>query len=279
MSLVVHSQVELQMALRGKTQVGFVPTMGALHEGHASLLRECRSQSETAVLSIFVNPTQFGPNEDLAKYPRTFESDLALARREKIDIVFAPTVDTIYPQGWNTFIDVQGVTEPWCGKYRPGHFRGVTTVVYRLFQLVNPQKAFFGQKDLQQCLVLQRMVTDLGLPVELIIGETVREEDGLALSSRNRYLSKEEREKATIIFRALQAAKTSFQKGEKRARKIEESALQILSQESQFQVQYCELRSFPDLADVQELQGVGALAIAGFLGKTRLIDNVILGEE
>lgn len=276
MTLLARSLEELQMALKGKKNVGFVPTMGALHEGHASLLKECREQSDTAVLSIFVNPTQFGPKEDLAKYPRTLESDFALARREKIDVVFAPSVETIYPPGWNTFIEVQGVTEPWCGKYRPGHFRGVATVVYRLFSLVRPQKAFFGQKDLQQCLVLQRMVTDLGLPVELIIGETVREEDGLALSSRNRYLSAEERSKATIIYRALQAAKTDFQKGERDARRLEQAALNVLNAESSFETQYCELRSFPDLLSVDQVQGVGALAIAGFLGKTRLIDNVIL---
>ncbi len=276
MTMLVRSLEELQFALRGKKNIGFVPTMGALHEGHAALMKECRTQSDTAVLSVFVNPTQFGPTEDLSKYPRTLEADFALASREQMDIVFAPTVETIYPPGWNTFIEVEGVTEPWCGKFRPGHFRGVATVVHRLFSLVRPQKAFFGQKDLQQCLVLQRMVTDLGLPIELIIGETVRESDGLALSSRNRYLSPEERAKATVIYRALQAARAAFDQGERGARILENNALRVLQAEPQFQTQYCELRSFPDLTPVDHLQSTGALAIAGFLGKTRLIDNVIL---
>jgi pantoate--beta-alanine ligase len=276
MTLLVHSLEELQFALRGKKNIGFVPTMGALHEGHASLMKECRAQSDTAVMSVFVNPTQFGPTEDLAKYPRTLDADFALASREKLDIVFAPTVETIYPRGWNTFIEVEGVTEPWCGKFRPGHFRGVATVVHRLFSLVRPQKAFFGQKDLQQCLVLQRMVTDLGLPIELIIGETVRETDGLALSSRNRYLSPEERAKATVIFRALQAARAAFDQGERGARILEQIAFSVLQSERDFQTQYCELRSFPDLLSVEHLQNTSALAIAGYLGKTRLIDNTIL---
>jgi pantoate--beta-alanine ligase len=277
MTLLVHSHEELQMALKGKKNIGFVPTMGALHEGHASLLEECKKENEVSVLSVFVNPTQFGPKEDFSRYPRTLAADLEIAKRSRVDILFAPTVDTIYPNGWNTFIEVSGVSEPWCGAYRPGHFRGVATVVYRLFSLVKPARAYFGQKDLQQCLVLQRMVRDLDLPIELMIGATIRENDGLAKSSRNRYLSPEERRDATVIFRALKAAEEIFQKGERNPEKIEESAKKVLAEVASFQVQYCEIRSFPDLEKVSNIEESAALGIAGYLGKTRLIDNTLLG--
>lgn len=205
--IVVSTQEELRAVIPKGKKVGFVPTMGALHEGHASLLKQARAETDFVVLSIFVNPTQFGPNEDFSKYPRTLENDLEIAKQAGVDLVFTPTAEIIYPKGWSTFIEVEKLTDSLCGKFRPGHFRGVTTVVYRLFQLVKPHVAFFGQKDLQQCLVIQKMVKDLELPVEIRISPTVREKDGLAMSSRNRYLSPTEREMALVISRALFAVK------------------------------------------------------------------------
>jgi pantoate--beta-alanine ligase len=256
--------------------IGFVPTMGALHEGHGMLLERCAEECPVRVLSIFVNPTQFGPNEDFSRYPRTFEADLELARSCGTQYVFAPTQEVIYPEGFSTYIDVARVSEPLCGKFRPGHFRGVATVVNRLFQIVRPQVAYFGQKDLQQCLVIDRMVRDLELPVKLAICPTVREEDGMAKSSRNRYLSTEERVRATVIWRALEAARIAFAGGERDAGKLASIARDVLVSVPEFATQYCEVRSLPLLGEISRIEGPAALAIAGFLGKTRLIDNLIL---
>jgi pantoate--beta-alanine ligase len=279
---LVHSAEELRALLAthraAGEMIGFVPTMGALHEGHASLLRQSKRENPVTVLSVFVNPTQFGPNEDFSRYPRTLESDCEIARREGVSYVFAPDANEMYPEGFSTFVEVEGVTAPLCGSFRPGHFRGVTTVVYRLFALVQPTAAYFGQKDLQQCLVVQRMVKDLLLPVRVEIVPTVRESDGLALSSRNRYLSAEEREKALVIFRALQEVKTAVAGGERSVKALLDKALAEFAKTPEFQVQYCEIRSFPDLKEVSRLDGPAAMAVAGFMGKTRLIDNILLNE-
>jgi pantoate--beta-alanine ligase len=276
---VLHSAEELRFALeayRAKS-IGFVPTMGALHEGHASLIRRSAEENPCTVLSIFVNPTQFGPTEDFSRYPRTLEEDCRLAESEGAAFVFAPDLAEIYPPGWSTFIEVEKVAAPLCGKFRPGHFRGVATVVHRLFSLVAPSVAYFGQKDLQQCLVIQRMVRDLGLPVRIEICPTVRESDGLALSSRNRYLSPEERAKATVIYRALQAAEQSFRDGERSVAALMAEAGRELGKVPEFELQYAEIRSLPDLGEIARVEGQSAFVVAGFLGKTRLIDNVILG--
>jgi pantoate--beta-alanine ligase len=254
---------------------GFVPTMGALHEGHATLLRRSVEENSHTTLSIFVNPTQFGPKEDFSKYPRTLEADLAVAELAGVDYVYVPKLEEIYIPGHSTFIEVQGVSEPWCGKFRPGHFRGVATVVQRLFQLVQPEKAYFGQKDLQQCLVIGRMARDLGLPVKMVAVPTVRESDGLALSSRNRYLSAEERQKATVIFRALEAARLAYEAGERNAHSLQEKVQAVLATTPEFQPQYAEVRSLPNLDAVEQIKVPAAIAIAGYLGTTRLIDNHI----
>lgn len=278
---VIRGAEELAQAMaahhsRGEL-VGFVPTMGALHEGHAQLLRRASEECPVSVLSIFVNPTQFGPSEDFSRYPRTFEADVELAAKCGVQYVFAPEPETIYPKGWSTFLDVAGVSEPLCGAHRPGHFRGVATVVYRLFSLVRPQVAYFGQKDLQQCLVIERMARDLALPVKIAICPTLREADGLAMSSRNRYLSQEERAKATVIFRAMETVRLAFESGERSVEKLLAHAHQCFQAVPEFSVQYAEIRSLPHLQPLERVEGAAALAIAGFLGKTRLIDNLVLG--
>lgn len=256
--------------------IGFVPTMGALHEGHGMLMERCAEECPVRVLSIFVNPTQFGPNEDFSVYPRTFEADVELARAKGMQYVFAPSLEVIYPESFSTFIDVAKVSEPLCGTFRPGHFRGVATVVHRLFQILHPQIAYFGQKDLQQCLVIDRMAKDLELATKIAICPTVREADGLAKSSRNRYLSAEERAKSTVIFRAMSRVGRAFEEGERSVKALERLARDELTNVSDFKPQYCEIRSLPNLAAITEITAPSALAIAGYLGKTRLIDNLIL---
>lgn len=254
---------------------GFVPTMGALHEGHATLIRRSAEENRSTVVSIYVNPTQFGPKEDFSKYPRTLEADLEVAELAGATHAYAPETEEIYIPGHSTFIEVQGVSEPWCGRFRPGHFRGVATVVQRLFQLVQPDKAYFGQKDLQQCLVIGRMVKDLQLPVKMIAVPTVREIDGLAMSSRNRYLNPDERKKATVIIRALEAANDAYKNGEREVEKLHATADKIFALTPEFQVQYREIRALPDLKEATRIDRPAAFAVAGFLGTTRLIDNLI----
>jgi pantoate--beta-alanine ligase len=266
----------LEEARREKLSVGFVPTMGALHEGHQALMRQSAENHEITVLSIFVNPTQFGPKEDFSVYPRTFDADVKLARAAGVTHIFAPTPEVIYPPGYSTFLEVGGVADPFCGEFRPGHFRGVATVVYRLLRLVQPKVAYFGQKDLQQFLVLLRMVQDLGLPVRLEACPTIREDDGLALSSRNRYLSKEERAKAAIIPKALATVEAEFASGNRDVKALIAAAKKVLKQVKDFKIQYADIRALPDLAEIRRVDGPAALAIAGYLGKTRLIDNTIL---
>jgi pantoate--beta-alanine ligase len=256
--------------------IGFVPTMGALHQGHGMLMERCAEECSVRVLSIFVNPTQFGPNEDLSVYPRTFEADLALARANGMQYVFAPTPEEIYPRGFSTFIEVATVSEPLCGVFRPGHFRGVATVVHRLLQILHPQVAYFGQKDLQQCLVIDRMAKDLELPVKIAICPTVRESDGMAMSSRNRYLTAAERAKGTVLFRAMNRVGKAFEEGERGVMPLLELAREELGSVPDFREQYCEIRALPDLSAITRIEAPSALAIAGYLGKTRLIDNLIL---
>ncbi|MGZ3657633.1 MAG: pantoate--beta-alanine ligase [Bdellovibrionota bacterium] len=256
--------------------IGFVPTMGALHEGHGMLLERCADECPVRVLSIFVNPTQFGPNEDFSIYPHTFDADVELARSKGVQYVFAPGVEEIYPENFSTFIDVAKVSEPLCGAFRAGHFRGVATVVHRLFQILHPQVAYFGQKDLQQCLVIDRMAKDLELSVKIAICPTVREADGLAKSSRNRYLSPDERRKSTVIFRAMDHVGKAFEGGERSVAALLEGARRVLAEVPEFKPQYSEIRSLPLLGEISVIEGPAAIAIAGFLGKTRLIDNLIL---
>lgn len=280
---------ELRGERRGSAQgniVGFVPTMGYLHEGHASLLRRSRQESGVSVLSIFVNPIQFGPGEDLARYPRSEEADLKLAEREGVDVVFLPSVDEMYPEERRTTVTVTGVTERLCGASRPGHFDGVATVVSKLFHIVKPDKAFFGAKDAQQVAVLQKMVTDLNMDIQIVPCPIVREEDGLALSSRNVYLSDEQRREALVLSRSLREAAARIEADASvSSRQITDQVRQSIEASPLAQIDYVELLTFPNLAplgeerDLSDLRISGGsviLALAVKFGSTRLIDNVIM---
>ncbi len=271
-------------------RVGLVPTMGALHEGHLSLVRSARASSDFVVVSIFVNPLQFGPKEDLAKYPRPFDQDVKLLEAEKVDALFAPTPEEMYPHPSPkedervghptapeiTFVEVPGLSERLDGKSRPGHFRGVATVVAKLFQIVQPQVAFFGQKDAAQVAVLRRMVRDLNFDLELRVMPIVRERDGLAMSSRNQYLTPEERKRALVLHRALMRVQTMADRGEHDARKLEQIGREVMSEEPAAKLDYFEVVD-PETLEPVERVGNGALvAVAAWVGSTRLIDNVLL---
>jgi pantoate--beta-alanine ligase len=256
--------------------VGFVPTMGYLHEGHISLARRAREECKGVAASIFVNPTQFGPNEDLAKYPRDLERDLRLLEEAEADLVWTPTAEIMYPPGYQTWVDVAEVSLPLEGARRPGHFRGVTTVVSKLFNAVRPSKAYFGQKDAQQAAVIRRMTRDLNFPIEVVVCPTVREPDGLAMSSRNVYLSPEQRKGATVLFRALQAAKAMYAEGAREADALRWCMLDVLQAEPLAEVQYVSCADYESLEELQQVKGKALLSMAVFFGKTRLIDNVVL---
>lgn len=264
-----------QLRANGRT-VGLVPTMGALHEGHLSLVRAAKAQCDVVAVSLFVNPTQFGPNEDLAKYPRTFESDRALLEREGVDLLFAPTLEEMYQQGASTFVDVEGISSRLDGASRPGHFRGVATVVAKLFHIFNPDKAFFGQKDAAQVAVLKKMVRDLNFPLQIIVCPIVREPDGLAMSSRNRYLSTEERKQALVLSRALHEMEKQAASNITDAKKLLESAQVILKQEPEVRIDYCRIVNPDSLEDIKDTKNGALVAIAAFVGTTRLIDNLLL---
>jgi len=270
---------ELRRALAptraGGKRIGFVPTMGYLHDGHIALVEASRTQCDVTVVSIFVNPTQFGPNEDLSAYPRDFLRDEKLCRDAGVAFLFAPGEQQIYPARFQTFVELGELTRPLCGALRPGHFRGVATVVSKLFNMVQPHVAFFGQKDFQQCVVVRRMTIDLNLPIEIITIPTVREPDGLAMSSRNRYLSKEERGRALVISRGLFAAESEFRSGERDAGKLVAIAKRHL--ESVDQIQYLDLVDEETLMPAESpLRRRAALCAAAYIGSTRLIDNVLL---
>jgi pantoate--beta-alanine ligase len=251
--------------------------MGAFHQGHMALIREGRRLGDRLVVSIFVNPTQFGPNEDFEAYPRVFESDCRAAREAGVDVVFAPPADLVYPQGFQTYIDVEELSRPLCGEHRPGHFRGVATVVLKLFTIVQPSVAVLGWKDAQQFIVLRRMAQDLNLPVRMVGLETVREADGLAMSSRNRYLSDAERAQAPAMYRGLRAAAEAFNKGERNAATLVDLARREIESRPLFRIQYLETRSIDRLEPLEEAQpGNTLIAAAAYLGATRLIDNVRL---
>jgi len=256
--------------------VGFVPTMGYLHEGHLSLIRRAREECKSAVVSIFVNPTQFGPNEDLSKYPRDLERDLDLIRPLGADLVWTPTPEIMYPEGFQTWVEVETLTKGLEGAMRPGHFRGVTTVVAKLFNAVQPDKAYFGQKDAQQAAVIRRMTLDLNFPIEIIVRPTVREPDGLAMSSRNKYLESEDRKAATILFRALSAAKDAYDEGERDGEKLRGIIKQTIASEPRATVQYVSCADYDSLEELDQVNGKALLSMAVLFGKTRLIDNLVL---
>lgn len=279
--LVVNTITELRQILAVQRQagksIGLVPTMGCLHEGHLSLVKRARVEADFTVVSIFVNPTQFGPNEDFSKYPRTFEADCDACSKAHVDLIFAPSVEEFYSKNANTWVDVEKVTTGLCGAFRPGHFRGVSTVVAMLFNVIQPTCAVFGRKDLQQCVVIKQMVHDLHIPVKVIIDETVREPNGLAMSSRNRYLTPEELHKATAIPAACKVAQDLVQKGETNPILIEKAAFKRLTHDASIRVQYLKVVHRDTLSEVTKIiPGECVLALACYLGNTRLIDNVDL---
>jgi pantoate--beta-alanine ligase len=257
-------------------RLGFVPTMGALHEGHLSLVRAARAATNVVAASIFVNPTQFGPNEDLAKYPRSFERDCELLEREGVAFLFAPSVEEMYPAGAVTWVTVEELSGKLDGKSRPGHFRGVTTVVSKLFHIVEPDAAFFGQKDAAQVAIIRRMVRDLNLPVEIVTCPIVREADGLAMSSRNAYLDAEQRRQALVLHRSLMRVEALASTGERDARQLAATGQEEIARESEVRLDYFSIVN-PDTLDPVERVSRGALvAVAAYVGTTRLIDNVVI---
>ena len=282
---LIHTVAELRDEIAiakslGKS-IGLVPTMGALHEGHASLIKAANQENNFVVVSVFVNPTQFAPNEDLDAYPRTLEADCALAEKVGADIVFAPNPQEMYPSANDTWVEVTGdVTKVLCGRSRPIHFRGVTTVVAKLFNLAQPDRAYFGQKDAQQVEVLKRMVKDLFFPLQLRIMPIVREADGLAKSSRNTYLSPAEHNAALILSKSLKMAQEMFAKGERNSTKIVNAVTEFIKTEPMSNIDYVEIYSLPELQTVAEpMTGSNLLAVAVKFGTTRLIDNIVLEEK
>lgn len=271
---IARSVVEARDALDSATRpVGLVPTMGALHDGHLSLVRTARERSSTVVMSIFVNPLQFGPGEDFARYPRSEESDLSAAGSTGVDLVFIPSVDEMYPEGRATTVHVERITEKYEGAIRPGHFDGVATVVARLLGIVGPRFAFFGRKDAQQLAMVRRLVTDLSIPTEIVPCDTVRESDGLALSSRNRFLSGADRARATVLWRALETGSAAIREGRK-IPDVERSMTEILKAGTDG-VDYAAVVN-PDTFDPAEPGGPGLLIVAARLGQIRLIDNLLV---
>lgn len=256
--------------------IGFVPTMGYFHEGHLSLMRRARSECDIVVVSIFVNPIQFVPGEDYERYPRDVERDLRMAEGVGVDIVFHPSVEEMYPEGYATYVNVEGLTEGLCGAFRPGHFRGVTTVVAKLFNIVMPHRAYFGEKDYQQLVVIKRMVRDLNFPIEIVPCPTVREEDGLAMSSRNVYLLPDERKAALSLSRGLMAAQKMFMSGERDAATLKRIVEEHLRSSELVRPQYVEVVDAETLEPIERVERDAVIAVAAFVGKARLIDNVVL---
>jgi len=265
-------------ALRQKLSgtVGFVPTMGYLHEGHLALVRQARIENSTVIVSIYVNPAQFGPREDFGSYPRDINRDLELLQKEGVDIVFVPSDDEMYPSEFSSWVDVEKVTERLEGADRQGHFRGVATVVAKLFNIVTPTRAYFGQKDAQQVVVIKRMVADLNMGIEIVVVPTVREGDGLAMSSRNIYLSPRERQAATILFKALTMAQQLGRSGEKDADKIRRQMTSLIQKEPLAQIDYVSIADVETLEELRSIDRPAVTSLAVRIGKTRLIDNMTL---
>lgn len=277
---IVSSLSELRTArLSLKGTVGLVPTMGYLHEGHLSLIKRAKKECEYVIVTIFVNPTQFGPNEDLSTYPRDLERDSSLIQSLGVDLVWNPSIEAMYPPGYQTWVEVEMLTRPLEGALRTGHFRGVTTVVAKLFNATQADKAYFGQKDAQQAAVIRQMTRDLNFPIEIVVCPIVREADGLALSSRNKYLSAEERKAAAVLFRALSAAKDIYEAGERDAEKLRRKMKEVLEREPRAKMQYVSCADYDTLEELAVIKGKALLSMAIFLGKTRLIDNFVLGWE
>jgi pantoate--beta-alanine ligase len=276
----IHSVPEAQAACRAARREGkrvaFVPTMGALHDGHLSLVKAARAQSDFVVVSIFVNPLQFGPTEDFSKYPRMLAEDCAKLAAENVDLVFAPTKDDMYPANASTVVEVQGLSERLDGRSRPGHFKGVTTVVTKLFEIVRPELAFFGQKDAAQVAILRKMVADLNMDIQIVIEPTMREKDGLAMSSRNAYLNPEQRKQALVLHRALMRVQTAVDTGEVDSAKLAAIGKEVIAEEHGAKLDYFEIVNPDTLEAVNTVKGGALVAVAAWVGATRLIDNVVV---
>ncbi len=264
------------LARKQAKRIGLVPTMGALHIGHISLIKAAKEDCDVVVVSIFVNPTQFGPNEDFEKYPRPIENDLEICEQHDVDVVFAPTVEQMYPMQNLTWITVDKLTEPLCGRSRPGHFRGVTTVCAKLFNIIQPSVAFFGQKDAQQAIVIKRMVADLNMPLEIVVCPTVREDEGLAISSRNKYLSEQQLQDATNIYKSLCKAREMIESGTRDAGGIIAEMRGVMGQAPSLEIEYANILDSESLEDVAEVTGGVLIAVAVRVGSTRLIDNIVV---
>jgi pantoate--beta-alanine ligase len=274
----IKEMQSLSEELRKEKRIGLVPTMGYLHEGHLSLVKMARRLIDVVVVSIFVNPAQFGPKEDFSKYPRDLQRDVKLLEKEHTDIVFFPEDKDMYPEGYSTNIQVKGLEDYLCGKTRAGHFVGVATVVAKLLNIVKPHLAVFGQKDYQQIRVIQRMVKDLNMDIEIIPHPTLREKDGLAMSSRNTYLSSTERERALLIYRAIKKVEEIFKEGQRGAPALKEEAKRVLSSKNGIDIKYISICNTDTLEEVDQIKDKALLAIACRIGRTRLIDNTILME-
>ena len=274
---VSDMSAEAERLRREGKRISFVPTMGNLHEGHLSLMRTAKPLADVLVISIFVNPLQFEPGSDFDAYPRTFQEDLEKCEPVGVDIVFAPVESDLYPEGFQTTVEVKEVSKGLCGDFRPGHFKGVATVVLKLFNIVKPHVAVFGEKDYQQLCVIRRMVKDLNLDIEIVGHPTVREADGLAMSSRNQYLSPDERKRAALLYKFLQEAKALFDKGERRAQRLTAMVQNGLARDPRISVEYVSIRDRDTLKPLDTLDRPAVMALAVHIGKTRLIDNIFLG--
>lgn len=273
---IKEMQAEIKKLKSHSKSIGFVPTMGFLHEGHLTLLNKARLENDSVVLSIFVNPLQFGPTEDFSTYPRDFDRDQSLAECEGVDIIFYPSVDEMYHHASSVKVAVQERTDVLCGKSRPGHFDGVATVLTKLFNIVMPTRAYFGIKDAQQVAVVEGLISDFNFPIELIPVDIVREEDGLAKSSRNVNLLPEERSQAVVLYKSLTAAKKAIEGGERNPQTIKDQVSDMIRSETYGQIDYAEIYSYPQLKEIENLEGTCIIALAVKFSKVRLIDNIIL---
>jgi pantoate--beta-alanine ligase len=274
---IIETVAEMQEVRRSiQGSVGFVPTMGYLHEGHMTLVRRSREANEHTIVSIFVNPTQFGPNEDFDRYPRDYPRDFAMLEKEKADFVYLPTPAQMYPEGYNTWVEVYKVTDRLEGAIRPGHFRGVATVVNKLFNIIQPTRAYFGQKDAQQCIVIKKMVIDLNMNLEMIIVPTVREADGLAMSSRNIYLSPDERQQAVALNQSLELAKKIWSAGEHDSLKIRAAMIELIKKAPLGKIEYISIADALTLRELEKAESPAVISMAVKFGRTRLIDNILL---
>jgi pantoate--beta-alanine ligase len=264
---------------RRSATIGFVPTMGALHEGHLSLIRKAGQDNDTVVVSIFVNPAQFGPKEDYHKYHRDLNKDAKLCQKEGVDIVFYPDTNEMYPDNYQTYVTVEGLSGVLCGRFRPGHFKGVATVVTKLFDIVHPDSAYFGQKDAQQAIIIKKLIRDLNMPMKIKIMPTVREKDGLAMSSRNIYLSKNERQDATVLYQSLNLARHLIKKGTSDSQYIIRRMKDFIARKKSAKVDYIEIVDLNDLRPARRIKEKSLIVLAVWIGKTRLIDNIVVNKR